>query len=167
MLRVLRQLRSKDGGAGCRTVPCHAGPCRATLRGARPGAAFCTTALNLRQIEFGEFGSGSAKNTGWAQTTLLQNCNPIFYQLRHTYLLIHKFLTQAFSYCTNVLYHSILYYTKLYYTILYYTILYYTILYYTILYYTILFYTILYYTILYYTIVPLVSLCSTCQREKV
>ncbi len=61
MLRVLRQLRSKDGGgggAGCRTVPC-----RVTPRGARPGAAFSTTAVNLRQIEYGEFGSGSAKNT--------------------------------------------------------------------------------------------------------
>jgi len=31
-LRVLRQLRSKDGGeAGCRTVPCHAVPRRAAL----------------------------------------------------------------------------------------------------------------------------------------
>ena len=58
MLRVLRQLRSKEGGAGCRTVPC-----RATPRGARPGAAFSTTAVNLSQIEFGEFGSGSAKNS--------------------------------------------------------------------------------------------------------
>ncbi len=57
MLRVLRQLRSKDGGGG-------RVPCRATPRGAWPGAAFCTTAVNLRQIEFGEFGSGSAKNTG-------------------------------------------------------------------------------------------------------
>jgi hypothetical protein len=58
MLRVLRQLRSKDGGAGCRAVPG-----RATPRGARPGAAFSTTAVNLRQIEFSDFGSGSAKNT--------------------------------------------------------------------------------------------------------
>jgi hypothetical protein len=32
MLRVLRQLRSKEGGgAGCRTVPCRAGPCHAAL----------------------------------------------------------------------------------------------------------------------------------------
>ncbi len=58
MLRVLRQLRSKYGGTGCRTVPCRATPC-----GARPGAGFSTTAVNLRQIEYGEFGSGSAKNT--------------------------------------------------------------------------------------------------------
>ncbi len=65
MLRVLRQLRSKDGGggAGCRTVPYHAVPCGAMLRGAWPGAAFRKTAVNLRQIEFSEFGSGSAKNT--------------------------------------------------------------------------------------------------------
>ncbi len=35
----------------------------ATPRGARPGAAFSTSAVNLRQIEFGEFGSGSANNT--------------------------------------------------------------------------------------------------------
>ena len=62
MLRVLRQLRSKDG-AGGGWVPYRAVPCRATPRGVRPGAAFSTTAVNLRQIEFGEFGSGSAKNT--------------------------------------------------------------------------------------------------------
>ncbi len=60
MLRVLRQLRSKDGGGGGWVG---AVPCRATPRGARPGATFCTTAVNLRQIEFGEFGSGSAKNS--------------------------------------------------------------------------------------------------------
>ncbi len=61
MLHVLRQLRSKDGGGGW--VPYRAVPCRVMPRGARPGAAFPTTAVNLRQIEFGEFGSGSAKNT--------------------------------------------------------------------------------------------------------
>jgi hypothetical protein len=44
-------------------VPYRAVPCRATPLGARPGAAFSTTAVNLRQIEFGKFGSGSAKNT--------------------------------------------------------------------------------------------------------
>jgi hypothetical protein len=44
-------------------VPYRAVPFQATLRGARPGAPFSTTAVNLRQIEFGEFGSGSAKNT--------------------------------------------------------------------------------------------------------
>jgi hypothetical protein len=38
-------------------------PCRATPRGARSDATFSTTAVNLRQIEFSEFGSGSAKNT--------------------------------------------------------------------------------------------------------
>ncbi len=65
MLRVLRQLRSKEGGAlgAVRAVPC-----RATPRGARPGAAFSTTAVNLRQIEFGKFGSGSAKNTMMGST---------------------------------------------------------------------------------------------------
>jgi hypothetical protein len=44
-------------------VPYRAVPCRATPRGARPGAEFSTTAVNLSQIEFVEFGSGSAKNT--------------------------------------------------------------------------------------------------------
>ncbi len=58
MIRVLRQLRSKDGGGGGGWMPC-----RATQRGARPGAAFSTTAVNLRQIEFGKFGGGSAKNS--------------------------------------------------------------------------------------------------------
>ena len=63
MLHMLRQLRSKDGAGGGLGAPYCAVPCRATLRGAPPGAAFCTTAVNLRQIEFGKFGSGSAKNT--------------------------------------------------------------------------------------------------------
>ncbi len=105
MLCVLRQLRSKDGG-GLGAVPC-----RATPRGAWPGAAFCTTAVNLRQIEFDEFGGGSAKNTGRARITILRNCNPLLYQLRHTYIILSTFLTQDF-----------LYYTA-YYTIPYYTIL--------------------------------------------
>ena len=60
MLRVLRQLRSKDGGGGRKGGWM---PCRATPRGAQPGAAFSTTAVNLRQIKFGKFGGGSAKNT--------------------------------------------------------------------------------------------------------
>jgi hypothetical protein len=64
MLRVLRQLKSKDGaGVGLGGVPYRAVPCRATPRGVRPGAAFPTTAVNLSQIEFGDFGSGRAKNT--------------------------------------------------------------------------------------------------------
>ncbi len=88
MLCVLRQLRSKAGGGARCAVLCRAVPCQATLRGAPPGAAFCTTAVNLRQIEFGEFGSGSGKNTGWARPTLLQDSNPILYQLRHIYLMI-------------------------------------------------------------------------------
>jgi hypothetical protein len=91
-------------------------PCRATPRGARSDDTFSTTAVNLRQIEFGEFGSGSAKNTRWARTTFLRNCNTILYQLRHAYLMINLFLTQTFLYCTE-------YYTIPYYTILYYTIL--------------------------------------------
>ncbi len=124
------------------TVPGRAGP-----RGTRPVAGFCTTALNLSWIKFGEFGSGIAKNTRWAQTTFLHNCNPVLYQLRHTYRMINLFLTQGFLYCTA-------YYTIPYYTTLYYIILFHTILYYTILYYIILYYTLLYYTILYYTIVP-------------
>ena len=64
MLRVLRQLKSKDGAGGeLGGVPYRAVPCRATPRGVRPGAAFPTTAVNLSQIEFGDFGSGRAKNT--------------------------------------------------------------------------------------------------------
>jgi hypothetical protein len=133
-------------------VPYRAVPCWATPRGARPGAAFSTTAVNLSQIDFG---SGITKNTRGARTTFLQDCNPVLYHLRHTFLMNYRFLTQAFLYCTvyyTILYYTILYYTILYYTILYYTILYYTILYYTILHNTILYYTILSYTILYYTI---------------
>jgi hypothetical protein len=57
MLRVLRQLRSKDGAGGGGAVPGRDVPGHA-----RPGAAFSTTAVNLHQIEFGEFGSGSTKN---------------------------------------------------------------------------------------------------------
>jgi hypothetical protein len=33
-------------------------PCQATPLGARSDATFSTTAVNLRQIEFSEFGSG-------------------------------------------------------------------------------------------------------------
>ncbi len=84
MLCVLRQLRSKDRGGW---VPyCAAVPCRATPQGARPGAAFSTTAVNLCQIEFGEFGSGSVKNIARARSTFLRNCNPLLYQLRHAHL---------------------------------------------------------------------------------
>ncbi len=96
--------------------------------------------MNLGQIKFGEFGSGSAKNTGWVRTDFLQIFNLPLYQLRHTSLVEDNILDTTFT----ILY-SILYYTILYYTILYYTILYYTILYYTILYYTII--SILYYNI--------------------
>ncbi len=60
MLRVLRQLRSKDRAGGGGWVPVL---CRTTPRAAQPGAAFSTTVVNLRQIEYGKFGSGSAKNT--------------------------------------------------------------------------------------------------------
>ncbi len=131
-------------------MPYRAVPCRATPRGARPGAAFSTTAVNLRQIEFGEFGSGITKNTTRARSTFLQDCIPVLYHLRHTFLLKIPVLNTTFPILVYHLYHTILYFTILYYTILYYTILYYTILYYTILYYTILYYTLLYYTILYY-----------------
>jgi hypothetical protein len=67
-LCMLRQRGGKEGGGALaampyRAVPWRHVPCRATPRGARPGAAFCTTAVNLSQIEFGEFGSGIAKNT--------------------------------------------------------------------------------------------------------
>jgi hypothetical protein len=60
-LRMLRQQGGKEAGGG--GAGCHAVPCRATPRGARPGPAFSTTVVNLSQIEFGKFGSGSAKNT--------------------------------------------------------------------------------------------------------
>jgi hypothetical protein len=69
-------------------------PCRATPRGARPGAAFSfsTTAVNLSQIEFGEFGSGSVKNTGWVRTDFLQISNLPLYQLRHFSLVFNDIL---------------------------------------------------------------------------
>ncbi len=121
LLRVLHQLRGGGGAPGCRAVPC-----RATPRGAQPGAAFSTTAVNLRQMEFGEFGSGITKNTRRARSTFLQDCNPVLYHLRHTFLMNISVLNTRFP--------ILVYYTIPYYTILYYTILYYTILYYTILY---------------------------------
>ena len=67
-LRMLRQRGGKEGGGALAAMPCRAVqwrhvPCRATPRGARLGAAFSTTAVNLSQIEFGDFGSGRAKNT--------------------------------------------------------------------------------------------------------
>jgi hypothetical protein len=104
MLRVLRQLRSKEGGGP------GAVPCRATPRSARPGAAFSTTAVNLRRIEFGEFGSGITKNTRRARSTFLQDCNPILYHLRHTFLVKNSVLNTRFP--------ILVYYTIPYYTIL-------------------------------------------------
>ncbi len=133
-------------------MPYRAVPCRATPHGARPGAAFTTTAVNLRQIEFGKFSSGITKNTRRARSTFLQDCNPVLYHLRHTLLMNISVLNTRFP---ILVYYTIPYYTILYYTILYYTIRYYTILYCIILYYTVLYYTILYYTILYYTILYL------------
>ncbi len=119
MLHVLRQLRSKDGGgggAGCRTVPCHAVSCRATPRGARPGAAFCTTAINLRQIEFG---SAAPTTPRWARTDFLQISNLPLYQLCHTSLVNNCIFDTTFTILYSVLYYTILYYTILYYTIRY------------------------------------------------
>jgi hypothetical protein len=124
-LRKLRQLRSKDGGEGGEGGGCWI-PCRAGPRGARPIAGFCTTALNLSRIEFGEFGSGIAKTTRWARSKFLQIYNLPLYQLRHTSLVVDCSLDTALTILYSVLYYTILYYTILYYTILYYTILYYT-----------------------------------------
>jgi hypothetical protein len=159
-LRMLRQRGGKEAGGGAlAAMPYRAVPGHAARRGARPGAAFCKTAVNLSQIEFGEFGSSIAKNTRWDRTDFLQIFNLPLYQLRHTSLMNNYNFDTTFSIRTvyyTILYYTILNYTILYYTMLYDTIPYYTILYYTILYctiyYTILYYTILYYTILYYTI---------------
>ncbi len=105
-LRMLRQRGGKEAGGGVRcTVPCRTVPCRATPRGAQPGAAFCITAVNLSQIEFGEFGSGSVKSTGRVQTDFLQISNLPLYQLRHTSLVHDDILDTTFTTFT------ILYYT--------------------------------------------------------
>ncbi len=122
---------------------------------------------NCREFTFGEFGSGITKNTRRARSTFLQDCNPVLYHLRHTFLVIVSVLNTRFPILVyyTILYYTILYYTILYYTILYYTILYYTILYHTILYYTILYYTILYYTILYYTILYYTILYYTIKTK--
>ncbi len=86
MLSVLRQLRSKDGAGGGGGAGCRAGPGHAALSGAQPGAAFSTAAVNLRQIEFGEFGTAVPKTPRWAPSEFLQISNQPFYQLRHTSL---------------------------------------------------------------------------------
>ena len=90
MLRVLRQLRSKDGGGGggLDAVPGHA---------ARRSAWRCVL-HNCREFTFGEFGSGITKNTRRARSTFLQDCNPVLYHLRHTFLMKFLFLTQSFLY---------------------------------------------------------------------
>jgi hypothetical protein len=110
-LRVLRQRGGKEGGgAGCHVVPCRAVTSRAVPGHAAPGVAFCTTAVNLRPIEFG---SGIAKNTRWARTTFLQDCNPVLYHPRHTYLMKISILNTTFPIQYSVLCYTILYYTIL------------------------------------------------------
>ncbi len=122
-LRVLRQLRSNDGGG---EVPWRAGPWRAALG---PALDSC------RKFTLDRSNAGMAKTPGWARTYFLRFCNLLLYQLRHTYLININYLDTKFTilysvlYCITILYYSILYYTVLYYTIVYYTILYYTILY--------------------------------------
>ncbi len=166
MLRMLRQLRSKDGGwGGLGAVPCRAMPCRAGPRRAALGLALCSAQLpwiydRIRQRQRQKHHDGLEPTSFRFLICHSTNCATLP-------LWIITFLTQPLLSCILYILYYPVYYTILYYAILYYTVLYYTILYYTILYYTILYYTILYYAILYYTIVPLTSACSTCQREKV
>ncbi len=167
-LRRGEHIPKMQNNIGRKSMYC-AVPCRAMPRGAPPGAAFCTFAqLPWIYARLNSTNSAAAKTPGGLEPPSLGTV--IQYSTNCTTLTLWKFIFDtSFVILYSVLYYSILYYTILYYTILYY--IYYTILYYTILYYTILYYTILYllyHTIPYYTIlVPLVSLCSTCQREKV
>jgi hypothetical protein len=92
-LHVLRQLRSKDGGV------LDAVPCRAVPRGARPGAAFCTTAVDL---SCRSKSAASSKNTVVARTYFLRNSNLSLYQLRHAFLAIKIILGTSF----NILYYT-------------------------------------------------------------
>jgi hypothetical protein len=80
MLRVLRQLRDKDEGAGCRTVPCHAVPGHAAHR-----SAWRCVLHNCRKFML-DRNAGSGKNTRWARTTFLRDFNLLLYHLRYTYL---------------------------------------------------------------------------------
>ncbi len=162
-------------------MPCHAVPCRATLRGNRPGAAFCITAVNLRQIEFGEFGSGSAKNTTMARTDFLQISNLPLYQLRHTSLvkisildtvltiLYYNILSYAVLCCVvlccAVLCCAVLCCALLFSAVLCCAVLGYAMLCYAMLCYAMLCYTILYYTILYYTMHILYIYIPTCTFQ--
>jgi hypothetical protein len=133
MLRVLRQLRSKDGGGGLGAVPCRAVPGHAARR-----SAWRSVLHNCREFTPDRIRRIRQRHhpiTRRARSTFLQDCNPVLYHLRHTFLMKTSVLNTRFP--------ILVYYTVLYHTILYFTILYYTILYYTKLYYTILYYTIL------------------------
>jgi hypothetical protein len=170
MLRVLRQLKSKDGagGAGCRTVPCRAVPGHAARRSAwRCVPHNCREfkpdrIRRFRQRQSQKHQDGLDPSSSRSITYHSTNCAilPLWkfvvltqLSLYYTvYIILYYTILYYFILYYTILYYFILYYTILFYTILYYTILYYIILYYTILYYTILYYTIQYYTILYYTI---------------
>ncbi len=140
MLRVLRQLRSKDGaGGGLGAVPCRVRPGHAARR-----SAWCCVLHNCR-----EFTPDRIRRIRQLQRQKHQDgLDPCSFRS----IICHSTNCATLPlWITVVLTQLSLYYTVLY-TILYYTIPYYTILYYTILYSTILYYTILYYTILYYTV---------------
>ncbi len=73
------------GGGGCWISVLDAVPCCAVPRGARPGAAFCTTAVDL---SCRSKSAASCKNTINARTSFLQGSNLPLYQLRHAYLVL-------------------------------------------------------------------------------
>jgi hypothetical protein len=83
MLRVLRQLRSKDGGgwggAGCRTVPC-----RAT-----PRSAWRCVLHNCRRFTLDRLLRQQQKHHV-LRTSFLRIYILLLYQLRHTYTCIMK-----------------------------------------------------------------------------
>jgi len=174
MLRVLRQLKSKDGaggGAGWRTVPCRAVPGHAARR-----SAWRCVPHNCREFKPDRIRRFRQRQSQKHQDGLdPSSFRSIIYHSTNCATLplwIIVVLTQPSLYYTvyTILYYTILYYFILYYTILYYTILYYTILYYTILYFTILYYTILYvlyYTIQYCTILYYTKLYYTIRYDTI
>ncbi len=109
MHRVLRQLRSKDGGgggvAGCRTVPGHAARC----------SAWCCVLHNCLEFtpdQIRQIRQRQRQKPQWAQTDFLQVSNLPLYQLRHTSHVNNFILDTIFTILYSLLYYTILYYNN-------------------------------------------------------
>jgi hypothetical protein len=152
-------------------VPCRAG--RATPRGDRPVAGFCTTGVNLLKIKFC---SGSGKNTTMGsnllssdlysdtlptaprlpyENTILDTVLTILYYTILSYAVLCCAVLCCAVLCCALLFSAVLCCAVLGYAMLCYAMLCYDMLCYAILYYTILYYIL--YTLYYTYTIPIYS----------